>query len=317
MACPLVSAIIPTYNRRNDVVRAVCSVATQTYPVDRIEIIVVDDGGTDDTCELLTRCLGDRVRILRKSNGGVSSARNLGLAAARGEYLAFLDSDDEWGPTKIEKQIAFLAARPRFGMVLTDVEEIDEARVAFGIYRRRPHIKEDGHVLSWVLRTPALVPPSALLRRAVYEDVGGFDENLPTASDLDFHLRVARRWPIGVIEEPLTRARRSDKGLSTLPRSYEDQFFVVQRFLDRHAGEISPRDRDAALLATTVRLARGLLLRRELGAAFRHGADGARYARDGGDALRLAMFARDYVKTLAAQRHTIWRARRPGPSDPT
>jgi glycosyltransferase involved in cell wall biosynthesis len=301
MTSPLVSAIIPTYNRRHDIVHAVWSVLTQTYPATRIEIIIVDDGGTDDTSEVLTWCLGDRVRILRKPNGGVASARNHGLAAARGEYLAFLDSDDEWLPTKIEKQVEFLASRPRFGMVLTDVEEIDEARVAFGTYRRRPHIKEDGFVLRWVLRSPALVPPSALLRRAVYEEVGGFDESLPTAEDLDFHLRVARRWPIGVIEESLTRARRSAKGLSTLARSYEDQFFVVQRFLEQYAAEISPRDRDAARLAATVRLAHGLLVRRELGAAFRHGADGARYARDREDALRLARFARDYVKTLAAQ----------------
>jgi glycosyltransferase involved in cell wall biosynthesis len=296
---PLVSAIIPTYNRRDDIVYAVSSVVAQTYPAARLEIIVVDDGGTDDTAELLRRLWGDRVQVLQKPNGGVASARNHGLAAARGEYLAFLDSDDEWFPSKIEKQVAFLATHPGFGMVLTDVELIIEGRAGLELYRRRPHIPEDGYVLRWVLRSPMLVPPSVMLSRAVYEDIGGFDESLPTAEDLDFHLRVARRWPIGVIEEPLTLVRRSDKGLSGLSRSDEDQYLVVRRFLDQHADAIAPRDRDAALFAAIVRLARGLLWQRELGAALRQATHGARYAREASDARRLARFARDYVRTLA------------------
>jgi glycosyltransferase involved in cell wall biosynthesis len=296
---PLVSAIIPTYNRRDDIVYAVSSVIAQTYPAACLEIIVVDDGGTDDTADVVRRLWGDRVRVLRKPNGGVASARNHGLAAARGEYLAFLDSDDEWFPTKIEKQVAFLTARPHFGMVLTDVELITEARVALGTYRRRPQIPVDGYVLRWVLRSPALVPPSVLMRRAVYEDIGGFDESLRTAEDLDYHLCVARRWPIGVLAEPLTLVRRSANGLSGLARTDEDQYFVVRRFLDAHADSIAPRDRDAALFAATVRLARGLLWQHELGAALRHVTQGARYARDPADARRLAMFARDYVRTLA------------------
>lgn len=299
MSRPLVSAIIPTYNRRDEIVYAVSSVVAQTYPAACIEIIVVDDGGADDTADVLRRIWSDRVRVLRKPNGGVASARNLGLAAARGEYIAFLDSDDEWFPTKIEKQVAFLTARPQLGMVLTDVELITEARVALGTYRRRPHIPVDGYVLRWVLRTPTLVPPSVMIRRAVYEDVGGFDESLATAEDLDFHLRVAKRWSIGVIEEALTLVRRTSTGLSGLVRSDEDQYFVVRRFLEQQADAIGPRDRDAALFASIVRLARGLLWQRELGAALRQVTHGARYARDSSDARRLAMFARDYVKTLA------------------
>jgi glycosyltransferase involved in cell wall biosynthesis len=299
MSSPLVSAIIPTYNRRDEIVYAVSSVVAQSYPAASLEIIVVDDGGTDDTTAIVERLWGDRVRVLRKSNGGVASARNAGLAAARGEYLALLDSDDEWFPDKVAKQVAFFAAHPECGMVLTDVEEITDARIGFHIYRRREYIKEDGFVLRWVLRNPALVPPSVMMRRAVYEEIGGFDEALPTAEDLDFHLRVARHWPIGVIEEPLTRARRSTKGLSSLSRTYEDQYFVVRRFLAQHADAIAPRDRDAALFAATVRLARGLLMQRDLGAALRQVAYGARYAREPEDARRLATFARDYMRTLA------------------
>ncbi len=100
---PLVSVVIPTFHRRDDVMIAVRTAIEQTYPESRLEIIVVDDGGRDDTPEALAGEYGDRVRYLWKPNGGVSSARNHGMAAARGAYLALLDSDDEFLPTKIEE----------------------------------------------------------------------------------------------------------------------------------------------------------------------------------------------------------------------
>src|SRR5688572_11723596 len=136
MPRPLVSAVIPTFNRRDDVVIAVGTVVAQTYPAASLEIIVVDDGGTDDTEAALRARFGDRVRYLKKPNGGVSSARNHGMAAARGDYLALLDSDDEWLPTKIEKQVAFLERHAGFGMVITNVERMDDRRVGFEIFDR-------------------------------------------------------------------------------------------------------------------------------------------------------------------------------------
>src|SRR5688572_7104465 len=180
MPRPLVSAVIPTFNRRDDVVIAVGTVVAQTYPAASLEIIVVDDGGTDDTEAALRARFGDRVRYLKKPNGGVSSARNHGMAAARGDYLALLDSDDEWLPTHVEAQAGFLDRRPDFGLVITDVARMDEQRRDFDIFRRREFIPVDGWVLPYVLRNPALAPASAMLTRAVYEDVGGFDETLRT-----------------------------------------------------------------------------------------------------------------------------------------
>src|SRR5262245_33996106 len=99
MSRPLVSAVIPTFNRRDDVLIAVGTVIAQTYPAESLEIIVVDDGGTDDTEAALKARYRERIRYLYKSNGGVSSARNHGMAAAAGDYIALLDSDDEWLPT--------------------------------------------------------------------------------------------------------------------------------------------------------------------------------------------------------------------------
>ena len=96
-------------------------------------------------------------------------------------------------------------------------------------------------MLRYVLRNPALAPSSALFRRRVVDDVGPFDTALPTAEDLDFHLRVALRWKIGVIPEPLTRAMRGHDGLSSLPRTYADYLDVMERFMAAHPGDAGSR----------------------------------------------------------------------------
>jgi len=297
----LVSAVIPTYNRSRDVRIAVGTAVAQTYPASALEIIVVDDGSTDDTEVVLRREFGDRLRYLKKPNGGVSSARNHGLAAARGDYLALLDSDDEWLPTHIEEQVAYLEARPDFGMVLTDVARMDEQRVDFEIFYRREFLPEDGHILKWVLRNPALAPASAMLRRAVYEDVGGFDESLRTAEDLDFHLRIALGWKIGVLEKPLTRAMRGHVGLSALARTHHDYVEVVERFVARHGERIDPRDADAALLRAYARNARGMLYDGNVGGALRCAGKSLRRARSGDDARLLGKLGVDLARGLAVQ----------------
>jgi glycosyltransferase involved in cell wall biosynthesis len=259
VATPLVSAVIPTYNRSGFVRIAVGTAVAQTYPTAGLEIIVVDDGGRDDTEQVLAREFGSRVRYLKKDNGGVSEARNFGMKAARGQYLALLDDDDEWLPTKIERQVELLEQRPAVGMVITDVERMDEARKGFEIFRRREFIPEDGWVLRHVLRNPALAPASAMLRREVFETVGGFDKRLRTAEDLDFHLRVALRYQEAVIAEPLTRAMRGHQGLSALSRTNRDYLDVIERFVAAHPDAVDQADRDAALFWAHTRNARGLL----------------------------------------------------------
>jgi glycosyltransferase involved in cell wall biosynthesis len=298
---PQVSAIIPTFNRRDHVVTAVRTAVEQTYPAESLEILVVDDGSTDGTGDALAAAYGDRVRYLWKPNGGVSSARNHGLAAARGGLLALLDSDDEWRPTKIERQVDFLEAHPGFGMVLTDVERMDDARIGFELFSRRTQIPADGWVLRDVLRNPSLVPASVMFTRDVYEDVGGFDDGLRTAEDLDFHLRVALRWPIGVVDEPLTRAMRGHDGLSSLARTYRDYLEVVERFVRDHRHRLDARDVDAALLEAYARNARGLMWDGDVAEAFRCSVKGVARARSLADARRLASLGAVVARGLAAQ----------------
>jgi glycosyltransferase involved in cell wall biosynthesis len=254
-AIPDVSAIIPTYNRRELVIRAVHSALEQTRRVH--EIIVIDDGSTDGTGDALATEFGDRIVYVRQANAGVSAARNRGMAMARGRYIALLDSDDEWLPEKTARQVDWLDAHPDFGMVLCDVQRVDSDVRTIDRFRRRDTIREDGWVLAMVLQDPALAPVSAMLRREVFADIGGFDESLATAEDLDYHLRIAARWQIGVIDEVLARALRGHDGLSSLARTYDDYTTVIERAVAAAGDTVPTEVGQRALAAAYLRNARG------------------------------------------------------------
>ncbi|MGY1457212.1 MULTISPECIES: glycosyltransferase [unclassified Luteimonas] len=244
---PETSVIIPTWNRRDLIARAIDSVLAQTRAVE--EIIVVDDGSSDGTREYLADRYGKRIVYVYQDNAGVSAARNRGLALARGRYLALLDSDDEWLPEKTQRQVEFLEAHPDIGMVLCNVLRVNPDGSLIDVFDRRRQIPDDGPALRWVLRDPALAPLSVLMRREVYDTVGGFDEGLRTAEDLDFHLRVAARWPIGVVAAPLARALRGHDGLSSLPSTEVDYIRVMERAAEAAIGRV-PEDLRRQALAT-------------------------------------------------------------------
>ncbi|WP_142124358.1 glycosyltransferase [Pseudoxanthomonas sp. 3HH-4] len=275
-----VSVIIPTYNRRDLLPRAIDSVLAQTRRVD--EIIVVDDGSTDGTADMLQARYGERVKHVWQSNAGVSAARNHGLRLARGRYLALLDSDDEWLPEKTALQVAFLESRPDFGMVVCDVERIDGDYRHIDVFHRREVIRENGWALRWLLHNPALIPASVMLRRQVVDQLGGFDETLRTAEDLEFHLRVARHWPIGVVEQALVRAMRGHEGLSAASSTYDDYVRVVEAAVASARGSLDDGELDAALAGTYLRNARGMLIRRRWVAGARLASRAWRLSRDRG-----------------------------------
>nr|WP_298122800.1 glycosyltransferase [uncultured Pseudoxanthomonas sp.] len=275
-----VSVIIPTYNRRDLLPRAIDSVLAQTRSID--EIIVVDDGSTDGTADMLQARYGERVKHVWQSNAGVSAARNHGLRLARGRYLALLDSDDEWLPEKTALQVAFLESRPDFGMVVCDVERIDGDYRHIDVFHRRDVIREDGWALRWLLHNPALIPASVMLRRQVVDQLGGFDETLRTAEDLEFHLRVARHWPIGVVEQALVRAMRGHEGLSAASSTYDDYVRVVEAAVASARGSLDDGELDVALAGTYLRNARGMLIRRRWAAGARLANRAWRLSRDRG-----------------------------------
>lgn len=211
MEYPLVSVIIPTFNRERAVVNAIESALAQTYPA--LEVIVVDDGSTDGTPRVFAG-YGGRITGFRKENGGCSSARNYGIRRARGSFIALLDSDDVWFPRKIEKQMAALMNNPAAGLSICDMEYRDEATGLRSFSRLRSVIPADGHILASVLKLPPITCSYMVLRREVFEVAGYFDEKFFTANDFDLMLRVCSRFAVAVVNEPLLRYHRSRNSVS-------------------------------------------------------------------------------------------------------
>lgn len=210
----LVSAIIPTYNRSNIVVEAIDSILSQTYR--NIEIIVVDDGSTDDTRERLRR-YGNRIRMISQQNAGPGIARNRGIAAARGELIAFLDSDDLWLPTKIERQVLQLqkAGQSVPCSLANIVMRSDNMEVtSFDISLLNPALEEGIWLnVDDILATRfVLFNQAVVIRRAVLDQMGGFDESLRFQEDYDLPLRLSLEGPWAFIREPLVIWRESKTG---------------------------------------------------------------------------------------------------------
>ncbi|MFA5111685.1 MAG: glycosyltransferase family A protein [Desulfobaccales bacterium] len=194
---PRVSVIIPTYNRAGLVREAVASVLAQTYR--DFEIVVVDDASSDGTGAALAEWR--EVQVIRHPHRrGVSAARNTGIRAARGEWLALLDSDDLWLPEKLARQMAYLLARPGLWLCQTD-----ETWVRRGARVNKPvsHRKVEGRIFLPSLARCVVSPSAVILHRKLIEAHGGFDETLPAAEDYDLWLRLTWRYEVGLVEEPL------------------------------------------------------------------------------------------------------------------
>lgn len=208
-----VSVIIPTFNRSRWVLEAVNSVLHQTLKPR--EILVVDDGSTDDTADVLSS-YGDAIRVLHlKENRGVSAARNRGIEAAVSRYIAFLDSDDLWLPRKLEAQMGHVLQHPEIR-----IHQTDEIWIRNGV-RVNPgkrHRKPEGWIFEPSLHLCLISPSAVLIERRLFDDVGLFDERYPACEDYDLWLRITCRYPVGLLPQALIvkRGGHSDQ-LSRLP----------------------------------------------------------------------------------------------------
>ena len=192
-----ISVVIPTFDRASVLPRALDSVVRQTRSP--AEVIVVDDGSTDDTAELVERRFPS-VRLLRQVNRGVSAARNRGIEASESEWIALLDSDDEWWPRKLERQMSALKERPELRVCHTDEIWIRHGR---RVNQRRIHAKRGGWIFEHCLPRCAMSPSSIVIHRSVFDEVGMFDEELPACEDYDLWLRICSRYPVLCVDEPL------------------------------------------------------------------------------------------------------------------
>jgi len=196
-AKPRVSVILPTFNRRNLAQRALSSVLRQTEQ--DFELFFIDDGSTDGTKN--PEGLSPKIRYLRQENKGVAAARNLGIRNARGKWLAFLDSDDEWLPGKLEKQLLFHDKNPQFW--ISQTQEI-WVRRGVRVNSMKKHAKKSGEIFEASLPLCLISPSCTLIRSDLLQETGLFDESFQVCEDYELWLRITARFPVGLVDEALT-----------------------------------------------------------------------------------------------------------------
>ena len=198
-----VSVVIPTYNRADFVREAIASVLRQDYPA--IELIVVDDGSCDGTAAVVSG-FGPDVQYLWQENRGVSAARNRGVAASTGDLITFLDSDDLWLPRKVSAQVAYFEAQTEAEAQACHTDEIWMRR-GVRVNERRIHRKQGGWQFLASLPRCLISPSAVMMRRTLWDRLGGFDESLPACEDYDLWLRLTATVPVGFLPERLVIKR--------------------------------------------------------------------------------------------------------------
>ncbi len=240
---PLVSIVVPNYNCGRFIAEAIDSALQQTY-ADR-EVIVVDDGSTDDSLDVLGR-YGNRIRVVTKRNQGVSAARNEGIRQSRGGLVAFLDADDVWHVDKLAKQVP-LFANPAVGLVYCALEYIDEAGRGLGtnFTGRRGRVLRE---IALLRGTVVLAGGStAVVRKAAFEKAGLFDHELSTAADWDMWRRLSCYYEIDVAREPLMKYRLRPGSMHRHVKVFEHDMLrgFGRMFSDPAADEVKPLRRQA------------------------------------------------------------------------
>ena len=223
-----VSVVIPSYNAARYVVTAVESVLAQTFK--DYEILVVDDGSTDDTKEVLNK-YGDSIRYLYKPNGGVSSARNYGIEESRGKYVALLDADDFWMPEKLAKQIAVLEADENIGLCYASTEKVAENLQTVLGYIEAKTYEDYCEALLLNLNIVAGSCSSAVVRRDVTQKTNGFDAEFSTCADWEYWLRLSLLTKFAPVAEYLVKYRVVAGSMSSDPFvSKRDTEGVLRKF---------------------------------------------------------------------------------------
>tara|TARA_A100001035_G_scaffold5225_1_gene3844 strand:- start:125 stop:952 length:828 start_codon:yes stop_codon:yes gene_type:complete len=194
-----ISVIIPTYNRKETLKRAIQSVLIQSYTP--YEIIVIDDGSDDGTKEWLKDNFPN-VKYIYQMNSGVSSARNKGIKFARGDWIALLDSDDEWLPSKLKDQANEIESNPAAKFLHTNEIWI---RNGVRVNQMKKHKKYGGYIFEKCLDMCRISPSSVLIKKDIFDEIGMFDETLKVCEDYDLWLRFASKYPVHFLDQPLIK----------------------------------------------------------------------------------------------------------------
>ncbi len=234
---PLVSVVMPAFNCEKFLAEAIESVLGQDYRP--LELIIINDGSKDQSGNIArSYCRPDgSVRLIELPNGGPSKARNRGMEEARGDFIAFIDSDDLWLPEKISKQMMIFAEKPEIGVVYSQRENIDERGTVFQGYKAPVF---SGNVLQRLYVDNFICCSSAVIRRSVYEKIGGFNPDLRMSEDFDFFLRVTPFVSVEGISEPLVHYRNHSEQAS---KRVEERIQVVWKIRERFNAEFGHRIR--------------------------------------------------------------------------
>jgi len=236
LTAPRISVVIPAYNAAPYIGAAIDSVVCQTYK--DFEIIVVDDGSVDNTAAVL-QTYDSKIRYVRQENQGVSSARNHGIRVARGELIAFLDADDVWVPEKLEMQTRFLSTHEEAALVFGDLELVADGQVVEPSYlalkKNAWSSKQDSVLVkdafARLLEENVVSTSTTLVSSRALRQVGLFDEDLPTAEDLDLWLRIAASFPIGCVPRVMCRKHVLKTSLSAeYSRTAKDFLAVLNKY---------------------------------------------------------------------------------------
>ncbi|QDL09642.1 glycosyltransferase family 2 protein [Brasilonema octagenarum UFV-E1] len=219
---PKVSVVIPAYNAMTYLPETMESVQRQTFS--DFEVLIINDGSADNIVEWVSQLVDPRVKLICQTNQGVPLARNKGIANAQGEYIAFLDADDLWEPTMLEKQVGCLENNPTVGLVHTWMAVIDAQSQPTG---RVMISNAEGDVWKQLVVQNTVPSSSVMVRRGCFDTVGGFDPNLRNIDDWDMWIRIAARYPFAVIKEPLMHYRMHLNNMTKNWQVVEEAFEMI------------------------------------------------------------------------------------------
>ncbi len=192
-----ISVIIPTFNRSSFLTRSINSVLNQTY--NNFKLIVVDDGSVDNTSDLINSNYKNII-YLHQNNKGVSSARNLGINTTKSEWIAFLDSDDEWHPKKLELQVKELKKNPSYFICHTNEKWIKNGK---HLNQKNKHQKYGGWIFDKCLSLCCVSPSSIIIHNTVFKNCGIFDESFPVCEDYELWLRISSKYKFLYLQDKL------------------------------------------------------------------------------------------------------------------
>jgi len=256
---PLISVVIPAYNAANFLPQVIQSVLDQSYA--NWELLIIDDGSKDNTKEVVNDfCQSDsRVNLVSKENGGVSVARNLGAELAKGELIAFLDSDDLWLKDKLKSHIEYMAAHPNVGASFSRVELIESD----GKTTRKTtnNIVDKLQPQDLFYGNPTVTTSNLVIRKSVFQELNGFDESMQYNEDIDllFRLSFQKNWEITGIDQVLVQYRLHSSGLSSTLIKMEDGWAKLMQKARQKAPELVEKHYSAAKTAQLQYLARQTL----------------------------------------------------------